>query len=451
METAETRSKRNVALVYEHLAAEEIENLIKDPENVDDSSPPRHDDTSIPDTRLEPKSDKESLEVEIVQEKETETTKDTKVELDKDTTMVDVTNIVPPINVAVEEDEITDEVFELRRRVKGKNVEETRISPIPSPTRSLRNLSTLVSLDTKKHQELTQVKKEVPAQVRDQVPVYLAEGLILERKTTKEETERLISKAILQEIVARRANDCIVSITEPDYKNLNKNDIEDMYLLIMNNKVPDYANTGLLWSLSVFIRSSVIWERVHDFQLGIESYQQKINLTAPTITFPGIEEYDVFSIVYEPVHGIIYTNSKKEKRVMRPSEIHKFCDATLRRTLEGLKSYYNDVKYGYVQKELTNDEVEFLKLFEEEIEVRLNYRDQMRRWEMNIKSKIKYLTKQMNDAQFQKDKLLLKIEYARDGKPWDDICCDSNKGVDVLKSVKRRLSSPQNIEHFKME
>ncbi|GJX67104.1 hypothetical protein Tco_0302831 [Tanacetum coccineum] len=32
------------------------------------------------------------------------------------------------------------------------------------------------------------------------------------------------------------------------------------------------ADTGLLWSLSVFIRSSVIWERVHDFQLGIESY-----------------------------------------------------------------------------------------------------------------------------------------------------------------------------------
>ncbi|GJV15315.1 hypothetical protein Tco_1360638 [Tanacetum coccineum] len=161
----------------------------------------------------------------------------------------------------------------------------------------------------------------------------------------------------ITEIVARRANDCIVSITEPDYKNLNKNDIEDMYLLIVNNKVPDYANTGLLWSLSVFIRSSVIWERVHDFQLGIESYQQKINLTAPTITFPGIEEYDVFSIVYEPVHGIIYTNSKKEKRVMRHSEIHKFCDATLRRTLKGIKSYYNDVKYGYVQKELTNDEV----------------------------------------------------------------------------------------------
>ncbi|GJY66404.1 hypothetical protein Tco_0468642 [Tanacetum coccineum] len=166
----------------------------------------------------------------------------------------------------------------------------------------------------------------------------------------------------ITEIVARRANDCIVSITEPDYKNLNKNDIEDMYLLIMNNKVPDYANTGLLWSLSVFIRSSVIWERVHDFQLGIESYQQKINLTAPIITFPGIEEYDVFSIVYKLVHGIIYTNRKKEKRVMRPSEIHKFCDATLRRTLEGLKSYYNDVKrYQLANKKCQFDVEVFCK------------------------------------------------------------------------------------------
>ncbi|GJS04355.1 hypothetical protein Tco_0320863 [Tanacetum coccineum] len=86
-------------------------------------------------------------------------------------------------------------------------------------------------------------------------------------------------------------------IIQPDYKNLNKNDIEDIYLLIMNGK--------------------------------------KVNLTAPTMTFPGIEDHEMFSIIYEPVHGIIYKNSKKEKRVMRHSEIHKFCDATLNRVLEG--------------------------------------------------------------------------------------------------------------------
>nr|GFA90546.1 hypothetical protein [Tanacetum cinerariifolium] len=118
---------------------------------------------------------------------------------------------------------------------------------------------------------------------------------------------------------------------EPDFKNLNKNDIEDMYLLITNGK--------------------------------------KVNLTAPTISFPGNEEFEMFSIIYEPVHGIIYKNSKKDKRVMRHSEIHKFCDATMNRVLEGLKSYNNDVRYGYIQRELTKDKVEYLKLFEEEIKV----------------------------------------------------------------------------------
>ncbi|GJT48835.1 hypothetical protein Tco_0974992 [Tanacetum coccineum] len=213
----EQEARENVALVDEHLAAEEIEKLVEIPKNVDDSSPPRHDDTSISDTRLEPRSDKESPEVEIVQEKEEETRKVTKVE----------PNIVIPVNVDDEEDEITDEVFELRRRAKGKNVEESRISLISSPTRSPRNLSTLISSNTEKLQELTtssdqladnlhdvmmetipslvkekvteQVKKEVPAQVREQVLVYLAKGLILERKTTTKETERLISKAILNE------------------------------------------------------------------------------------------------------------------------------------------------------------------------------------------------------------------------------------------------------------
>ncbi|GJY99368.1 hypothetical protein Tco_0516798 [Tanacetum coccineum] len=188
----------------------------------------------------------------------------------------------------------------------------------------------------------------------------------------------------ITEIVARRANDCIVSITEPDYKNLNKNDIEDIYLLIMNGKVPDYADTGLLWFLLVFIRSSVIWERVYDFQLGIESYQQKVNLTVPTMTFPGIKDHETFFIIYEHVRGIIFKNSKKEKRVMRHSKIYKFCDATLNRVLEGLKSYNNYVKYGYVQKDLTKDETEYLKLFKEEIEERLKHRRQMRRWEMYV-------------------------------------------------------------------
>ncbi|GKD22175.1 hypothetical protein Tco_1223878, partial [Tanacetum coccineum] len=162
---------------------------------------------------------------------------------------------------------------------------------------------------------------------------------------------------LITEIVARRANGSIVSITESDYKNLNKNDIEDMYLLMVHGK------------------------------LGVESYQHKVNLTAPTITFPSIEKFKVFSIISEPVYGIIYKNNQKEKRVMRHQEIHKFYDATLKRVLEGLKRYNHDVKHGYVTPSLSKEDAKYMQLFEEEIEERLRHRDQMRRWERQLGSR----------------------------------------------------------------
>ncbi|GKC97512.1 hypothetical protein Tco_1167787 [Tanacetum coccineum] len=73
----------------------------------------------------------------------------------------------------------------------------------------------------------------------------------------------------------------------------------------------------------------------------------------------------MFSIVSELVYGIIYKNNKKEKRVMRHQEINKFCDATLKRVLEGLKSYNNNVKHGYVTPSLGKEDDEYLQLFKE--------------------------------------------------------------------------------------
>ncbi|GJV13596.1 retrovirus-related pol polyprotein from transposon TNT 1-94 [Tanacetum coccineum] len=144
---------------------------------------------------------------------------------------VEITNVIIPVNVTDEDEEITDEVYELKRKEKGNYVEETRNSPIPTPIRSPRIHTNLISSDTEKLQELTdtphttssssspqknykdvmslpdivdkhvkkQVMHQVSEQVRNQVPVYVVEGLILERKKAKEEMERLIAKAILQE------------------------------------------------------------------------------------------------------------------------------------------------------------------------------------------------------------------------------------------------------------
>ncbi|GJZ98089.1 hypothetical protein Tco_0670542 [Tanacetum coccineum] len=109
--------------------------------------------------------------------------------------------------------------------------------------------------------------------------------------------------------------------------------------------------------------STVIWKRVYDFQLGMESYQQKVNLTTLTITFSTIEEYELFNIVSEPVCGLIYENNKKEKRVMVHKEIHNSCDATSKRVLEGLEKYNKDVKYGYANPSPSKDHVELLRFY----------------------------------------------------------------------------------------
>ncbi|GJY86301.1 hypothetical protein Tco_0500327 [Tanacetum coccineum] len=106
----EQEAKENVELVKEHLASVEIEKMVEGSKNVDDSLLHRNDEPKIPGTRLEPRSDKEILEVEITNDKEVEITNDEEVE---------ITNVVIHVNVNEEEEEITDEVYELKRREKG--------------------------------------------------------------------------------------------------------------------------------------------------------------------------------------------------------------------------------------------------------------------------------------------------------------------------------------------
>ncbi|GJT89797.1 hypothetical protein Tco_1078642 [Tanacetum coccineum] len=139
----EQEARENVALVNEHLAFEEIEKMVDGQENiVDDSLIPRNDEPNIPGTRIKPRSNKESPEVEI--------TKDKEVEITKETPVVEITNVVILVSVNDGDEEITDEVYELKRREKGKLVEETRNSPIPTLIRSPRIHTNLVSSDTEK-------------------------------------------------------------------------------------------------------------------------------------------------------------------------------------------------------------------------------------------------------------------------------------------------------------
>nr|GEZ46115.1 hypothetical protein [Tanacetum cinerariifolium] len=83
--------------------------------------------------------------------------------------------------------------------------------------------------------------------------------------------------------------------------------------------------------------SRVIYERVYDFQLGIESNQIKVNSTASTLIFPSVEAYDPYSIVDKQQTSLIYLNSKDDKRVMYLMDIVKFYDAMLEKVLNEVK------------------------------------------------------------------------------------------------------------------
>ncbi|GJR18079.1 hypothetical protein Tco_0966606 [Tanacetum coccineum] len=113
----ELEAKQNVQKVEEHLIAEEIEKLVEGLENVETvevaSSTLRKNDNPIDlGTRLEPRSDKESPEVEITADAQ-------------------------HVNVNEEEEESIEDDYELKRMEKGKEVEETRNTPSPTTTRSL--------------------------------------------------------------------------------------------------------------------------------------------------------------------------------------------------------------------------------------------------------------------------------------------------------------------------
>ncbi|GJW71961.1 hypothetical protein Tco_0128878 [Tanacetum coccineum] len=121
--------------------------------------------------------------------------------------------------------------------------------------------------------------------------------------------------AYLKEIVYRRVDYKEYKISEADFKNLHPNDFEDLNI--------------------------VIRQRVEDLQLGIESYQIKLNLTQPSWDATDFLFKEDYTIVHKP-RAIIYRDRNNQKKMMRETEVHKFNDGTLTRILEKL-----DVRVKY--------------------------------------------------------------------------------------------------------
>nr|GEW68099.1 hypothetical protein [Tanacetum cinerariifolium] len=88
----------------------------------------------------------------------------------------------------------------------------------------------------------------------------------------------------LEEIEVRRVDQKLYRFMEGDLPRLRLNEIEDMLLLIVRNKIFNPKSNvivDLAAALRMFTRRIVILKRVEDLQHGVESYQKKLNISTP--------------------------------------------------------------------------------------------------------------------------------------------------------------------------
>ncbi|GJW86125.1 hypothetical protein Tco_0161465 [Tanacetum coccineum] len=148
----------------------------------------------------------------------------------------------------------------------------------------------------------------------------------------------------LREIILCRADYKEYKILEKDFKNLHPNDFKDLFLLNIQEKLnhlPKTDKTSLHTAVNMWIRNLVIRNRVGDLQLGIESYQTKINLERPDWDATDYYFKEDYTIVPKP-RAIIYRDRNDQRKLMRLNDRHKFSDGTLIRVMEKLDHMVKD-------------------------------------------------------------------------------------------------------------
>ncbi|GKA07299.1 hypothetical protein Tco_0686523 [Tanacetum coccineum] len=120
----------------------------------------------------------------------------------------------------------------------------------------------------------------------------------------------------LEEIVVRKADNVLYRFKEGDFLRLPINDIEDMFILVVQNRLTnllgdDVADFAI--ALRMFTRCLVIQKRVEDLQLRVESYQKKINVTKPNTTRLDLGKRHPYTPYKDP-QGFIYVNDYKRNR-----------------------------------------------------------------------------------------------------------------------------------------
>ncbi|GJV07267.1 hypothetical protein Tco_1344923 [Tanacetum coccineum] len=158
---------------------------------------------------------------------------------------------------------------------------------------------------------------------------------------TQVEVMRKHGYGYLKEIIVRKVDNDLYRFKEGDFPHLCINDIEDMLLLLVQNRLTNLSGNDVFKfeiALRMFTRSLVIQKRVEDPQLGVKCYQKKINVTKPETTKLGVRKRDSYTPYQDP-QGFIYVDNNGRNRLMRSDELYKFSDMTL----TGLRTLLDDI------------------------------------------------------------------------------------------------------------
>ncbi|GJW72517.1 hypothetical protein Tco_0129434 [Tanacetum coccineum] len=159
--------------------------------------------------------------------------------------------------------------------------------------------------------------------IEDMVPKILSVVSVI--------VDKQLRYGYLKEIVVRRVDWKLYKFMEGDFPRLHLNDIEDMLLLHVQNKLSNLERdviVDLVVALRMFTRRYVIQKRVKDLHLGVESYQKKLNIYKLQTNRAYISFKEQYTTQSEP-QGVIYEDMQNRKRLMCTDELHKFNDGTL--------------------------------------------------------------------------------------------------------------------------
>ncbi|GKD34013.1 hypothetical protein Tco_1249522, partial [Tanacetum coccineum] len=86
-----------------------------------------------------------------------------------------------------------------------------------------------------------------------------------------------------------------------------------------------------------------------DLQLGVKSYQKKINITKPDTTKPDIKKRDPYTPYQDP-QRFIYVDTLGRNRLMRLDELYKFSYKTLTWLKTLLDNITKNIRIEYLPK-----------------------------------------------------------------------------------------------------